>query len=269
MKKISRITTQQRNKERYNIFVVEDGHESYGFSVDEAILIQYMLKKGMDLTDELLEKILRQNSLYEAYTQAIHYLSYRMRSKKEIVDFLRKKEVEAEQIEAVMDRLAEEKLTDDLEFARMFVRTRIRTSDKGPSFIRRELAEKGVSVQHIDQALSLYTFDLQLEKAVKLAEKKQRSGKQESHKMLVQRIGANLMQKGFASDVVKEALAAVKEESDGDAEMEALANQGDRLIRRHERTLEGFSLKQKVKEGLYRKGFPMDAINDYLEQALS
>ena len=46
---ITKITTQKKNKERYNIFMDEGKGEQYAFSVDEAVLIKYQLKKGMEL----------------------------------------------------------------------------------------------------------------------------------------------------------------------------------------------------------------------------
>jgi len=268
MKKIARITTQKRNKERYNIFISEDDKEYYGFSVNEAILIQYALRKGMELPENFLDDLLQQNTLYEAYTQAIHYLSYRMRTKKEIRDHLIKKEVEPMQADEVLARLDEEKLIDDLEFAKMFVRTRVNTSDKGPGFIKRELLGKGVTEQIISQALELYTFGDQLEKALQFTMKKNRQQVRESHTQKKQRIQAALMQRGFSTDVIKEAIVELEEEKNEDVELEAMQQQADKLLRKYSRTHEGYELKQKLKEGLYRKGFSMDTIRDYLDNNL-
>lgn len=270
MRKISRITTQKRNKERYNVFLTSDKKQDYyGFSVDEAVLIQYMLKKGMEIDDALLESILQQDTLYEAYTRAIHFLSYRMRSQKEVRDFLLKKEVEEDLIEEVMDRLIDEKLVDDREFAKMFIRTRISTSDKGPQYVRKELAEKGVAAHLIDETINeLYTDEVQFEKARKLVEKKSRQGKIESHFKQIQRIENSLLQKGYSRHIVQEAIHSLEKNVDEDAEAEALRREGDRLIRRFSRTLEGYELRQKVQAGLYRKGFSLDRIHEYLEDVL-
>lgn len=268
MKKIARITTQKRNQERYNIFISDGDTEYYAFSVDEAILIKYALQKGKELNDEFLDEILQQNSIYEAYTRAIHFLSYRMRTKKEIRDHLIKKEVEQEQADEVMERLEREKLLDDGEFAKMFVRTRISTSDKGPGFIRRELSEKGVSAQYIDEALELYTFDDELEKAVKFVLKKSRSLARESSFQQKQRIQTSLMQKGFSQSAIKEALGTLAEERNEDDEHAALAEQAEKLMRKHSRKYEGYQLKQKVTEGLHRKGFPFDLIRSHLDEVI-
>ncbi len=78
LKKITRITVQQKNKNRYNIFLADE----YAFSVDEAILIEFGLRKGLELDEAAINKIVQKEKLYQFYTQSINYLSYRMRTKK-------------------------------------------------------------------------------------------------------------------------------------------------------------------------------------------
>src|SRR5699024_5925373 len=129
---ISRITTQQKNKERYNIFLQENHKEKFGFSVDETVLIEYHLHKGQELDEKTIDELMEKDSMQKAYNMVIHYLSYRMRTEKEIVDYLVKKEVSEMHIASTMEKLTQNKLIDDREFANSFVRTRISTSDKGP-----------------------------------------------------------------------------------------------------------------------------------------
>src|SRR5690625_7953777 len=84
MEKIFRITTQKKNKQRYNIFLTHEKGDQYSFSVDEAILIEYRLHKGMELSKDLIEKLKENDNFYKSYSLAINYLSYRMRTKKEM-----------------------------------------------------------------------------------------------------------------------------------------------------------------------------------------
>ncbi|MFC2949595.1 recombination regulator RecX [Virgibacillus sediminis] len=265
MKKITRITTQKKNKNRFNIFL-DDGHgESYGFSVDEALLVEYRLRKGLELEDSMVDTLIQKDTVHKSYTQAIHFLSYRMRTKKEIRDYLDKKEVEPEQVEQIMDRLEKEKLVDDRQFAEMFVLTRISTSSKGPSLIKKELMEKGVAASIAQEAVEQYPYEEQYDKVRKLIEKKLSQKKKDSFRKQVQNMQASLMQKGFSQDVIKDALSGIQEEKDDDSEWEALVYQGEKLLRKHERKHEGYALMNKVKEGLFRKGFPMDEIQKFLE----
>ncbi|MCP3033409.1 recombination regulator RecX [Halobacillus sp. A1] len=267
MAKITRITTQKKQKNRYNIFLDRGQGEAYGFSVDEDILIKYRLQKSLELEESTIEALIQKDTIHKTYTQTINFLSYRMRSEKEIRDYLFKHEVDEEHIDEIVQRLYREKLLDDLEFAVALVRTRIQTSSKGPLLVKKELIEKGVDAPKIDEALEHYSFDAQLEKAVKLAEKKLKSTSKKSHREQIQTIQQNLMQKGFYGDVVKEAVSQLPEE-EGDQEWEAVVFQGEKLLRKFERKTEGYELKQKLKSGLYRKGFPIDLIDRFIEEYL-
>ncbi|WP_087975135.1 recombination regulator RecX [Oceanobacillus rekensis] len=269
MRKITRITTQVKNKNRYNIFLNTAKGEEYGFSVDEAILIEYRLRKGLELEDSMITTLVQKDTLHKSYTQAINFLSYRMRSKKEIIDYLVKKEVDGEHIDQIIIKLTNENLIDDEQFANMFVLTRINTSSKGPKLIKKELMDKGVSQVIAESALENYPIEIQYEKIKKLMSKKINSSKKESYKKQVQKLQTTLLQKGFAQAAIKEAFADVYDEKDTDGEWDALVYQGEKLLRKHESKHEGYELRKKVTEGLYRKGFSFEMINKFLTDKIT
>ncbi|MFD2628840.1 recombination regulator RecX [Oceanobacillus kapialis] len=266
--KITRITTQKKNKSRYNIFLGDGEGEKYGFSVDEDILIKFGLQKNAELDDTKIETILQKDTVHKIYTQAINYLSYRMRTKKEIRDFLIKKEAEPEVVEEIIDRLINEKLIDDEQFAEMFVRTRMNTSSKGPNVVKSELMEKGVAANIATEAVTVFSYELQYEKAMKLLEKKSKQKKNLSFRKLQEQWRTLLMQKGFTHDVINDVLNGEIVEKDEAVEQEALRHQADKLIRKFERKYSDYELKNKVKEGLYRKGFTLEAIQPIIEEKL-
>ncbi|RKQ31401.1 recombination regulator RecX [Oceanobacillus halophilus] len=266
MKKIARITIQKKRKDRYNIFLTDGEKEEYAFSVDEAILVEFQLRKGLELEDSMIQTLVEKDTIQKSYGMAINYLSYRMRTKKEMRDYLVKKEVEPEHIPIIVDRLMNEKLLDDKQFAQMFVRTRMSTSNKGPMLIKKELMEKGVQADIASEAIGLYPYDVQYEKVAKMLEKKLQTSKKESFQKQLQKIQGNLIQKGFGQAVITDAISEVKEEKDEDEEWEAVIYQGDKLLRKHSKKQEGFALQNKIKEGLYRKGFTMELISRYIDE---
>lgn len=267
MKKITRITTQKKRKNRFNIFLDDGQGEEYGFSVDESILIEYKLHKDLELEDSMIDTLIQKDDVHKSYTLTINFLSYRMRTKKEIHDYLVKKEVDEEHIIQIIDRLIKEGLLDDSMFADAFVRTRINTSIKGPQLVKKELIEKGTSAQIATNAIAQYTFDIQLEKVNKWIDKKMNHQGKDSFKKQLQQLQVTLMQKGFDQDVIKEAVSELDEEKDDDAEWSAIVKHGDKLLRKHKAKLSGVKLQNKVKEGLYGKGFGIDLINKFLDEA--
>ncbi|GGP17021.1 recombination regulator RecX [Oceanobacillus neutriphilus] len=269
LKKITRITTQKKQKHRYNIFLSTPTGDEYGFSVDEDILIKFRLEKGMELDNQLIETLKEQDNLHKIYTLTIHFLSYRIRSEKEIVMYLQKKEVEDEQIPVIMQRLKKEKLLDDQQFADMFVRSRMNTSSKGPKIIEQELFEKGITGEIAANALEQYTPALQKEKIQKLLGKKIKQTSKDSFQKQINQAKNMILQKGFNQQLVFAAIQTMDQEENTDQEWEALKFQGEKLYQKHVKKYEGFQLKQKVMEGLYRKGFHFDKIqqfvNEYIE----
>ncbi|QAS51859.1 recombination regulator RecX [Halobacillus litoralis] len=266
MAKLTRITTQKKHKSRYNIFLDHGKGEEYGFSVEEDVLIEHRLQKNMDLDEATIQALIQTDTLHKSYTLAINYLSYRMRSEKEIRDYLKGKETDPEHIDEIVTRLKNDRLIDDQEFANSLVRTRVMTSSKGPLLVKKDLLEKGVAAPKAEEAILQYSFDQQYDKALKFAEKKLKSDGRKSHRQQIQNVHQTLMQKGFQGDVIQEVLANLPEEEDEDAEWEAVVYQGEKLLRKFQSKAEGYELKQKVKSGLYRKGFTFDLIDRFIDE---
>ncbi|WP_152658567.1 recombination regulator RecX [Oceanobacillus sp. CFH 90083] len=266
MRKITRITMQKKQKHRFNIFLNTPTGDEYGFSVDEDILIKFRLEKGMELSEDRIETLKEQDNLHKVYTLTIHFLSYRIRSEKEVVMYLQKKEVEEEQIAVIMQRLRKEKLLDDQQFADMFVRSRMNTSSKGPKIIEQELFEKGIGGQIAGNALEQYTPALQREKIQKLLEKKIKQTSKDSFQKQINKAKNMILQKGFDQQLILAAIQSMNQEEDTDQEWEALKYQGEKLYQKQVKKYEGFQLKQKVTEGLYRKGFHFDMIQEFVNE---
>ncbi|KHE71139.1 recombination regulator RecX [Halobacillus sp. BBL2006] len=266
MAKLTKITTQKKNKGRYNIFLDHGQGEAYGFSVDEDVLVKYRLQKNMELDEATIEAMKQTDTIHKSYTLAINYLSYRMRSEKEIRDYLKDKEVDPEHVQEIVTRLKKEKLLDDQEFANSLVRSKVMTSSKGPLLLKKELIEKGVNASQAEEALEHFSFDKQYEKAMKFAEKKMKNDGRKSFRQQIQNVQQTLMQKGYQRDVIQEVLANLPAEENEDSEWEAAVLQGEKLLRKYQQKAEGFELKQKIKSAMYRKGFTFDIIDRFIEE---
>ncbi|GAA5417839.1 regulatory protein RecX [Paraliobacillus ryukyuensis] len=265
MPTISRITTQKKNKHRFNIFITKDGNESYGFSVAEDTLIAEHLHKGMEIDQETMDALIKKDNLHKGYSLALHFLSHRMRSTKEMYDYLVKKELDDEQIRVIIARLVKEKWLDDRLFAEAFVRTKIETTSKGPLLIKKELMEKGVSAVEAEAGLRNYTFDKQVEKISKLIIKKQNQRSKASHKQQINKVKQSLLQKGFTQDAISDAFSNNSHDKDEENEWDAVVYQGEKILRKHQRKWTGFELEQKVKASLYQKGFAFDDIEKFID----
>ncbi|WP_462408819.1 recombination regulator RecX [Neobacillus sp. Marseille-QA0830] len=260
---ITKITTQQKNEDRFNLFLDKGKGEEYAFSVDSDVLIKFGLKKGMEIDEFSIMEVQYQDDIRKAYNLAIHYLARRMRSEKEVREYLLKKELDKPIINEVLHKLANQNYLHDEEFAMAFVRTQVQTSDKGPDIIKQELKEKGIAEDFILRALKEFPQELQLDKAVKLSQKFFNKSSKESLKIQKQKLEQMLVRKGYPFGIIQVAATELQDNGQEQAEFAAIQYQGAKAHRKFSQ-YNGFEYEQKMKQALYRKGFSMELIEKYL-----
>jgi len=81
-----------------------------------------------------------------------------MRSEKEIRDHLHQKDYEY--IEIAIERLKKNRMINDEEYARSFVRTTFQLKNEGPKKIERELRQKGLTQEEILSGLEEYSWEI-------------------------------------------------------------------------------------------------------------
>jgi regulatory protein len=152
-----------------------------------------------------------------------------------------------------------------LDFAKAYVRTHVNGGNKGPITLQIELKEKGIDEKIIQQALLEYPFDVQVDHAKYLAEKSIKKEKNISERALKQKLEQMLTRKGFTRDCLLIALEDITIEKDDEEQWDALCYHAEKLVQRYQ-AYEGFQFQQKVKQALFRKGFPLDLIDRYLSE---
>ncbi|MBM7841379.1 regulatory protein [Alkalihalobacillus xiaoxiensis] len=269
MIRISKITVQKKMKQRYNVYVDEKGTDRYSFSVDEDTLIKFGMRKGLELNEDEIKEIVDADEAKKTQHLAIHYLSFRMRSEKEMIDYLEKKERQPEHIKQAITFLKRERLVDDFAFAGAFIRTKINQSHIGPSKLKQQLKQKGVLDQIIDESLLPYDLDWQkievkrwLEKLERRKVESKESQQQQRNKQINQ-----LLSKGFDYEAIVSVLNNHVEE-DADQEIKALQFQAEKMVRTYSKKYSGYELKQRLTQALARKGFSFSDITSVVDELL-
>lgn len=233
--------------------------------VSEDTLVRFRLLKGQEIEDDTLTEIEKEAELDIGYQFALSFLSYQLRSEKEIKDHLKKKEISPEGISYVITKLNDINLLDDLVFAESYVRTVMKTQDKGPQNVKQQLYKKGIAADDIVKALELFTFDDQEEMGTRLAIKSLKKYQNKSHKEQINKVRQHLFTKGYSGDVIDLVMSSLEIEKDEDDEWERLVVEGERLWRRHQR-LDASKKKQKMRQSLFQKGYDFDLINRFIEE---
>jgi regulatory protein len=185
----------QRNKDRVSVFL--DGRFAFGVPS----IVGATLRPGQVLSEDEVEELKDKGDAEEAYNAALNFLSYRPRSRSEVVTYLRRKSVPESQIDAATERLQRAELIGDEAFARYWVENRDRFRPRGPAALRYELRSKGISDDLIAEALESLDLD---ESAYHAASNKARQLSHADRTTFQRKLVEHLARRGFAYGIAKQ-----------------------------------------------------------------
>ncbi len=152
----------------------------------------------------------------ELLKKTYNFLSIRIRSEKEIRDYLQKKisdpknkiQLNPSLIDLIIDKLKEQKFLDDREFVRAWIENRNKIKPKSLKLLKLELVRKGVDKQLIEDVLQNPDFEIitDLEKALMLGKKRMARYKNEDPKKALEKLTRFLASKGFDWDTIKKVI---------------------------------------------------------------
>ena len=185
-------------KNKYNIFL-SNGEV---ITVDERVITEneLLLKKEIDIN--LYNKVIRESRIYELVDIAIKYISIRLRSIKEIKDYLKKKEEDTDLIEVSINKLTKLGYLDDERFTKAFIKDKMNFTSMGDYKIKMELYNLGVSPELIEENISLIDNEQLEEKMKKQIEKDIRTNKKYIGYALKNKIYNHLVSAGFSKEKV-------------------------------------------------------------------
>ncbi len=192
---ITALQEQKRNRRRVSVYL--DGR--YAFGLQE--MTAAGLKVGQTLSPQDVERLQHQDEAEVAYERALGFLSYRPRSRAELLAYLRRHGVPEATAEPVLQRLSGAGLLDDQAFARYWVENREAFRPRGMRALRMELRRKGVA----DAAIAEATQGLdEVAGAYQAALGRARRLRDLDRETFRRRMSAFLLRRGFDYDTVKE-----------------------------------------------------------------
>jgi regulatory protein len=196
--KITALKPQMRSRDRLNVYL--DGE--YTFSL--AVLTAVNLKVGVWLSDEDITRLQTADEVGRARVRVLDYLSYRPRSEWEIREYLQKREFSSPAIDAVVNALSDINLINDSAFAQYWLENRAQFRPKGKRVLSRELRQKGVSSQLIDETLEAYD---EKEAARRVYTEQARRLMNLPPDVFRRRLIERMARRGFSYDLIQELLA--------------------------------------------------------------
>lgn len=172
---------------------------------DEVILKNDLLLKK-ELDNYLYQKVITESNIQEHYNACIKYISVRIRSVKEIKDYLKRKNVTEEDIDYIVEKLKKEKFLDDNHFCECFIKDKLKFTTMGEYKIIYELKKHNISEEIINQNKHLITEDILIEKIDKIIMKQINSNHKLDKQKLRNKLYNHLLASGYTSSRVVERL---------------------------------------------------------------
>lgn len=182
----------QKKKSNIYTLYLEDNSK---VDIPEEVIFKYdlLLKKVFILTPEITEAI----DYYNSYELAIKYLTNKMRTKNEIINYLQKKETSNFNIAKIIDDLEEKNYLDDNSYVKAYINDKISFTNDGPSKIVYDLENKGIKEAIIYNNISIFTKELQEDKIKNIIKKQELSNRNKGNMYLKNKISSYLNTQGY------------------------------------------------------------------------
>lgn len=228
--------------------------------VSTEMFVELGLRKGNELSQETIEKLLEHEQAVKAYQSCIRKISVKDRSRKEIYDFLiENTTLDIGQINLLIEHLESRKYIDDEAYAKDMV-TSLHALLQGKQKIIQTLRKKGISQEIIDRVIQTDTLENEVENALALAEKVKPNIKDKSVRLKKQKLTQKLMTQGFDFNVIELVMRSLNFTDDEKGELDVLRKAALKAKRKYASKFNGTGLRNAVFGYLDHQGFNLDDI---------
>ena len=232
---------------KYKVIINNEEYTLY-----EDIILKYDLLIK-DVNEKDLTKFLEENKRFEAYYVALKYIKTKLRTRKEIEEYLSKKDYNDFDIDYAVARLEQEKYIDERVYAKSYILDAINLKNIGPNKIVMELTNLGIDKNIVLDELSIFTNYIEEEKVYKYIEKSIKNNHNKSSCILKNKIKQNLINLGYNPNIINKYLNEYNID-DNEIYQKELEKVRSKLSRKYT----GKELEYKIKQNMYRKGFKVE-----------
>lgn len=230
---------------KYKVFL------SNGSSIvlHENIIIKYNLLISKKIEEDMYDIIIKDNNNYLLYDMVLKYINTKMRCEFEIITYLKKKNIDDNLINLIINKLKEEGFIDDRKYIKSYISDKVRLNHYGLNKIRNELISLKIDKNMIDEEIENYDKSDVSNNLLKLIEKKLKSNKNYAGDVLRQRILLEFTNKGYSREEILEIL------SDKDLSNNHLyEKEYKKLYDKYSKKYSGYELECFINQKLYQKG---------------
>ncbi len=243
---------------RYKIFL-ESGDT---ITTYDEVILKYNILFYKEIDEELLKKIEMEQEYYTLYNDAVQYMKKCIRSKREIIDYLRVREVNEKDINKIVISLEEKGLINDELFCESFISDKFYLSHYGPLKIKKELENHQIDEKIITRHLSKLYEEEVYGSLYKMIDKKITLDHRHAGSVLKQKILSYFLEKGFEREMINTIFDELYKEKPS-----VLNKEYEGIKKKLEKKYEGKELEYRIVQKLYQKGFLREQIEKIKEES--
>lgn len=189
-----------KSKRNPNIFLVKIGGEEILLHSD--VIVVFGIKKGAEVDNETLEKIEDESDYIICLNKATNYINSRLKTKKQLKDYLYQNKFKTATIKRVIDKLEEYNIINDKSYADFYIES---NKDKLTSKkLKEKLAQKGITNEACLEKVNGLDDNELCVKTVEKFLKNKVCDKKTKEKLI-----RHLQYKGFSYDTIYSAMKAI------------------------------------------------------------
>lgn len=231
---------------RYKVYL-DDSHELLLY---EDVILKYNLLIRKDIDEKLIIEMDKYNQEIDVYYVALNSIKNRFRSVYELRGILIKKEYPIDLIDKAISKLLEQGYLNDRSYCKSFINNQMITTNNGPYKIIRELNEKKVDSNIIDEEILVFDEEEQSVRIKKLIDKGIKSNHSRGGIVLKQKIYNDLKNLGYDISIINSVISSYEFVNDSNI----AKKEYDKLYKKYSRKYSGDELKYKIREKMYLKG---------------
>ena len=233
-------------KGRYKILLDNDNE----IVLYEDVILKYNLLLTKEIDEKTLIEIDKYNQECDVYYTALNSINARFKSVYELKQSLLKKEYPSDLVDKAINKLLDQGYLNDRMFTRSYINNQIITTNKGPYKIMKELNEKKIDSDTINEEIRIFTDVEQITRIKKLIEKGIKTNHNRGGVVLKQKIYNDLKLNGYDIGLINSVIAEYTFGND----KEIAKKEYDKLYRKYSKKYSGYELENKIREKLYQKG---------------
>ena len=223
---------------------------------------QVILDNNLLLAKEIddIDKILKQNDYFDAYFLSIKYISRKLRTKKEIFNYLHNK-FDIDIINDTIKRLEKEGYLNEDIYIKSYINDQVNLTNNGYYKILRDLKNNGLDEEKILSYLDTIDNQIWIDKAKKIIDKSIKNNNKYSSKHLKEKLLYDLNNKGYNNSDIIELVNKIDIKDD----IEVLEKEYKKLYIKLSRKHSGKELELQLLNKLMSKGFNYSDIKSIIK----